>query len=205
MGKPRPPLINQQNSYSEVNVIEGTKFRFELLEEENRKNGLPRTYIALEALSALSAGKVLGFSDDQMRGMRTESWGEEDVIVPLNFLNIIAEAWMSYQDAPTGKTMGESFHLEGGGQGKARARQLQMNRDQSMAIAHDVEIIYLEAAVNGFPVSEEKAVEQVANERNKSFDTVQKSHKRHKKYIRRKLEEVGVITSQGKNIRKSAL
>ena len=50
MGKPRPPLINKQNSYSEFNVIESTKFRFELLEEENRKNGLPQTYIALEAL-----------------------------------------------------------------------------------------------------------------------------------------------------------
>ena len=71
MGKPRPPLINKQDSYSEVTVIESTKIRFELLEEENRKNGLPKTYIALEALSALSAGKVLGFSDDQMRGMRT--------------------------------------------------------------------------------------------------------------------------------------
>ena len=99
--------------------------------------------------------------------------------------------------------MGEAFHLEGGGQGKARARQLQMNRDQSMAIAHDVESTYLKAAVKGFPISEEKAVEQVANERNKSFDTVQKSHKRHKKYIRRKLEEVGLITSRGKNIGKS--
>ena len=203
MGKPRPPLINQQNSYSEFNVIESTKFRFELLEEENRKNGLPKTYIALEALSALSAGKVLGFSDDQMRGMRTESWGEEDVIVPLNFLNIIAEAWMSYQDAPTGKTMGEAFHLEGGGQGKARARQLQMTRDQRRAIADDVYSIYLKAAANGSPISDEEAIEKVANKRNKSFDTVQKSHKMHKKYIRRKLEKVGVITSQGKNIGKS--
>ena len=138
-----------------------------------------------------------------MRGMRTESWGEEDVIVPLNFLNIIAESWMSYLDAPTGKTMGEAFHLEGGGQGKARARQLQMNRDQRRAIANDVENTYLEAAKKGSPISEEEAIGNVASKRNKSFDTVQKSYKKHKKYIRRKLEEVGVITSRGKNIGKS--
>ena len=64
MGKPRPPLINKQDSYPEITVIESTKIRFELLEEENRKNDLPKTYIALEALSALSAAKFFLFLDD---------------------------------------------------------------------------------------------------------------------------------------------
>jgi hypothetical protein len=99
--------------------------------------------------------------------------------------------------------MGEAFHLEGGGQGKARARQLQMKRDQHRAIANDVYSIYLKAAANGSPISDEEAIEKVANKRNKSFDTIQKSYKRHKRYIRHKLEEVGVITSRGKNIGKS--
>jgi hypothetical protein len=142
MSKPRPPSYNPKILQKRLSVIEITKNRFNMLDEYRKKDNLPTTYIALEALSFFQACREQGYTDDRLRVAWSEPWGKEEVVVPSALLNTLMTAWLTYRDAPSGTTSGESFGLEGDAQGKSKKHKLQMTRDHSRGIAQQVEIEY---------------------------------------------------------------
>ena len=189
MSKPRPPSYNPKILEKRLTVMEVAKNRFDILDEHRKKDGLPATYITLEGLSFFQASREQGYTDEQLRDAWPDSWGKEEVIVPAALLNTLMTAWLKYCDAPSGKTLGEAFGLEGGGQGKLPAHKLQMNRENRRGIAQQVEGIYIAGGLSNEPVSEEYAQTTVAEQRGLSFETVSKAHKKYpKKELRQKLQ-----------------
>lgn len=188
MSKPRPPSYNPKILQNRLSDIEVAKNRFNMLDEHRKKNGLPTTYITLEGLSFFQASREQGYTDEELREAWCDSWGKEEVVVTAALLNTLMTAWLKYCDAPSGKTLGEAFGLEAGGQGKLPAYKLQMNRDHRREIAQQVEIEYIIAGENGDPISEERAQTMIAEQRDLSFETVRKAHNEYKKEIRQKLQ-----------------
>ena len=190
MNKPRPPSLNPAIFDKRIDTIEVAKNRLDILDEHRKKDKLPATYIALEALSFIQAAREQGYTDDQLRGAWCDSWGKQEVIVPAALLNTLMTAWLSYQVAPPGKTLGEAFWLEGGGQGKASKHKLQMTRDKHRYIAHQVETVYITAQLDGKPISEEKAQEIITERLGWSFEAVHKAHRKYKPEIRAGLQRL---------------
>ena len=188
MSKPRPPSYNPKILEKRLTVMEVAKNRFDILDEHRKKDDLPTTYISLEGLSFFQASREQGYTDEQLRDAWPDSWGKEEVIVPAALLNTLMTAWLTYRDAPSGKTLGEAFGLEAGGQGKLPAYKLQMNRDHRRGIAQQVEIEYIIAGENGDPISEERAQTMIAEQRDLSFETVRNAHNEYKQEIRQKLQ-----------------
>jgi len=189
MSKPRPPSYNPKIFQKRLSDMEVAKNRFDILNEDRKKYGLPTTYITLEGLSFFQASREQGYTDEQLRDAWPDSWGKEEVIVPAALLNTLMTAWLTYRDAPSGTTLGEAFGLEGGGQGKLTAYKLQMNRDHRRGIAQQVEGIYIAGELFNEPVSEECAQTMLAKQRGLSFETVSKAHKKYpKKELRQKLK-----------------
>lgn len=189
MAKPRPPKLNPKVFEQCKSPMEVTRIRFEILDEHRRKGDLPTTYITLDALSSIQAARELGFSEAEVRSTWSASWGDQEVVVPAALLNNLKSAWLKYRDAPPGTTLGEAFNLEGGGQGKASARNQQMTRDKHRGLADDVEIVYFQAMLNNKPISEEEAQETVAARLDLSFETVRNAHKKFKPEIRAALQK----------------
>jgi lambda repressor-like predicted transcriptional regulator len=188
MSRPRPPSYNPKTLQKRLSVMEVAKNRFNMLDEHRKKDELPTTYITLEGLSFFQASREQGYSDEELREAWCESWGKEEVIVPAALLNTLMTAWLSYRDAPAGTTLGESFGLEGGGQGKSKKHKLQMTRDHSRGIAQQVEIEHRIGGENGEPISVERAQTMVVEQRGLSIETVRKAHKKYKNEISQKLQ-----------------
>ena len=190
MAKPRPPKLNPEVFEQRKSPMEVTRIRFEILDEQRKKGELPATYITLEALSSIQAAREQGFSEEDVRSTWSASWGDQEVVVPAALLNNLKTAWLNYRGAPSGTTLGEAFNLEGGGQGKANARNRQMTRDKHRGLANDVEAVYRAAMLNNNPISEEKAQETVAAKLDMSFETIRNAHKKFKPEIRAALQKL---------------
>ena len=152
MGKPRPPKVNKENlrkAKSQTSPITKLKSRFELLEELKEKIKLPTSYIALEAFCELYGGRQEGFRDEELREAWPKDWGNETITIPAVLVKALTIAWIDYKEAPSGKTFGESFKLEGGGQGKPKVKDIVKMITKNRALTNEIILNYLSGDEKG--------------------------------------------------------
>ena len=175
--------------------------RLELFEELLSDGVLNTPYIALEALGAFVGGLESGRTNEQLRSTWPKEWGEESATVPLALLRVLASAWDDYRQAPSGKTLGETFRIEGGSAGKHQMKKKLATIDRARRLARDVEVEYLSGNDEGDDLRLEDAILNVANSYELSFQTVKDAHDKHRSRIRTRLTEIGVLkevkTSKG--------
>ena len=169
---------------------------FLLLEEMKDKRSLNTPFVSLEALARITTARIDGYEEDDVLGSCPDTWGRETIRVPLPLLIALTDAWNSYRSADVGISLGESFGVEGKGQGKSKMKGSLMQRLKEHRIMNAVELAYLASgntAEEVDAISLEVAIEQVAEVEGLSADTVQKYHKKHSKYLRGELKSRGLL------------
>jgi len=162
--------------------------RLEELDIEHRDGKLPSTYIALDALGAFVGCRLEGYSDEEWRATWPEIWGTEEISVPLVLLVALRDAWFDYKVAPIGKTLGESFHLEGLGARGVKGRK--QTRDKSKGLSNRVLNEYICAEGE---ISLEDAIAIVAESQGVAFKTVEKAYQECGPETRKRLARFGII------------
>lgn len=163
--------------------------RLEELERLRKEGVLNTPFVALEALGALSGGLVGGRSEGQLKTVWPDDWGSETIEVPLALLLSLRDAWAIYKSAPTGKTLGEAFGVEGDGIMKSKLHTI----DKHRRLAREVELEYYKIECVKSDVRRDDAIQNVADKNGLSFDTVKEAHKAHRIKIRSVLSDVGVL------------
>jgi len=169
---------------------------FLLLEEMRDKRSLNTPFVSLEALARITTARIEGHEEDNVLGSCPDTWGRETIRVPLPLLIALTDAWNSYRSADVGISLGESFGVEGKGQGKSKMKGSLEQRLKEHRIMNAVELAYLASgntAEEVDAISLEVAIEQVAEAEELSSDTVRKYHKKHSKYLRGELKSRGLL------------
>jgi len=169
---------------------------FLLLEEMKDKRSLNTPFVSLEALARITTARIEGHEEDDVLGSCPDTWGRETIRVPLPLLIALTDAWNSYRSADVGISLGESFGVEGKGQGKSKMKGSLEQRLKEHRIMNAVELAYLASgntAEEVDAISLEVAIEQVAEVEELSAATVRKYHKKHSKYLRGELKSRGLL------------
>ena len=169
---------------------------FLLLEEMKDKRSLNTPFVSLEALARITTARIDGYEEDDVLGSCPDTWGRETIRVPLPLLIALTDAWNSYRSADVGISLGESFGVEGKGQGKSKMKGSLEQRLKEHRIMNAVELAYLASgntAEEVDAISLEVAIEQVAEVEELSAATVRKYHKKHSKYLRGELKSTGLL------------
>ena len=169
---------------------------FLLLEEMKDKRSLNTPFVSLEALARITTARIDGYEEDDVLGSCPDTWGRETIRVPLPLLIALTDAWNSYRSADVGISLGESFGVEGKGQGKSKMKGSLEQRLKEHRIMNAVELAYLASgntAEEIDAISLEVAIEQVAEVEELSAATVRKYHKKHSKYLRGELKSNGIL------------
>jgi hypothetical protein len=204
--KSRAPVVSNEGLNQHKEAIADRELwqlnnRLEELERLRKAGVLNTPFIALEALGALSGGVVNGRTEAELKTTWPQEWGHETVTVPLALLHALRAAWADYRQAPTGKTLGESFRIEGGEQGKHPMKSKLATVDNARRLAGEVESIYYQVEGEESDLRLEEAIQTVASKNGVSFEAVKEAHKKHRDYIRADLTDVGVLkgvkTSRG--------
>lgn len=182
MSKARPPIINPEWLTRQSPIpkqVAKLRMRFRLLEIELNEGRVGETYIALEGLAAICEARLSVESDEEFRAAWPQEWTSASVSVPYVLLQQIANAWSDYKAAPSGKTLGEVFKIEGQGQGKKRTRDLRKTADEQYARAREVLLEFLSRSLAGAPMSVSKVQGLVAESRGESLETIQDAYSRY--------------------------
>ncbi len=192
MSKPRPPSINR-DALRNLDKSRHREFetRFAIYEGLRREGELPVGFIAFEALASLVGAKHEGFTEEELGEIWPEEWGSPSVSVPLSLIVVLANAWLSYKNAPSGRTLGEALGIEG--LSKYPTKSKQKTRDRHAQMANEVEVTYLLAPLEGQPLSLEAVIEGVAHRHEVSCETVKKAHKNFGRDARRELQRLGIL------------
>ena len=195
---PRAPVISADGLKQHKEALGDKELwqlnnRLEILEELRSVGVLNTPFIALEALSALSGALVTGRSEEQLQTVWPKDWGNETITVPLVLILALREVWTDYKNAPSSKTLGEAFQIEGGGQGKPRMKSKLGAIDRARRLAREVEVIYLQLEDDKSPSRLADAIQMVADQNKVSFGSVQKAHKARRKHIRSSLKDLEVL------------
>lgn len=116
------------------------------------------------------------------------------VSVPFWIVDFLAQGWISYLEAPSGRTLGETLGIEGGGQGRRPAKEQFKNLLRDVTLALKVAALRDEAENEGEKVSLERAYLDIAQGEDVSKDTVKRAWRAHGGQVR-KSEESGGTTS----------
>lgn len=190
MSRSRAPKVDEQsleaakNDTSEIDQLQNA---FEQLEHQRKQGELNTNYIAFEVLTALLGARISGYSDTALRDVWPVDWGDSAIMLPAAVVETLARGWLTYKNEDHGRTLGEAFQIEGGGQGKAPMKSKQKTRITRKRIARLVEAQYV---VN--QVSQQAAREAVAKAEGLSFETVESAHKEHGPALRKKSRQAGI-------------
>ena len=169
---------------------------FLLLERMKQEGGLTAPFIAFEALARFTTARTDGFQEEDILKSCPEAWGQQTVSIPLPLLMALRDTWDLYRSADAGVSLGETFGIEGKGQGKDKMKRKLEQRLKENRIANAVELAYLSSGETGErsdAVSLDQAIEQVAEFEGLSVDTVKAYHKKHNKYLRSVLKDNNLI------------
>lgn len=191
MGKIKAKKLNPEKMASGNSNDLAVQYYFRNLEIERENGNLPTQYIAFEAIQNLVAGRTEGYEDRELLDLYPDEWGQETFTVPAAILRSLVSGWVKYIEADNGKSLGEAFGLEGGGQGSHPTKSKMSTLMKHRKIANAVEVEYLLANHRGMPISEFKACEIVSEREGLSFETVEAAHKKLKKQIRKGMEAEG--------------
>ena len=138
-----------------------------------------------KALSAFDALVFIGgyWLFDSPQKTTDPNWEPEPehlVAVPMWVVLNLASAWIAYRDAPSsGKTFGEVLGIEGGGQGKRRAKEAWKNKNRDLRLTLEVYKRRVEAKEGGQRLSLENACAQVAESKGTTENIVRLAWKLH--------------------------
>ena len=192
MGKSRAPEIDEdglKKHRAESTELTTLKNRFLQYEEQRAAKELATPYIAFEAIVGLLGARIEGYSDEDVRACWPDAWGTTTVSMPASVLRELALCWIKYKQPDDGRTLGEVFQLEGGGQGKQKAiaRQRSVNLNRSYAI--HAALYYTQL----LETSLEASIARTAEDFDVSVDTVQLAYKKYGKSLIAKAQEAGIL------------
>lgn len=167
-----------------------------LLEEMKAEQRLNTPFISMEALARMTTANTEGYNEEDVLATCPEAWGNETISVPLPLLIALRDAWDTYRSADGSVSLGESFHIEGKGQGKSKMKGRLDQRLKEHHITNSVEISYIASGNAGEEpdaLSLEAAIEQVAEAEKLNTDTVRKYHSKYSTYVRGGLKNRGLI------------
>lgn len=116
------------------------------------------------------------------------------VTVPWWIVDFLAQGWIRYLEAPTGRTLGESLGLEGGGQGRRPAKEQWKNLLRDVTLALMVAELRDEAESKGQTLSLERAYREIADRERHSEDIVQRAWKAHRHQVHKSQERGGTTS-----------
>ena len=169
---------------------------FLLLERMERDRGLTAPFIAFEALARITTARTEGYQEEDILKSCPEAWGQQTVSIPLPLLMALRDTWDLYRSADAGVSLGETFGIEGKGQGKDKMKRKFEQRLKESRISNAVELAYISSGNAGEQsdaVSLDQAIEQVAEFEGLSVDTVKAYHKKHHKYLRSELKSKDLL------------
>jgi len=172
------------------------KAYFSLLEEMKIERSLNTPFISMEALARITTANTEGYNEGDVLRTYPDAWGSETISVPLHLLIALRDAWDTYRSADGSVSLGESFHIEGKGQGKSKMKGRLEQHLKEHRITNAVEVAYLASGNAGEEpdaISLETAIEQVAEAEELKADTVRKYQKKHSKYLRSELKNKGLL------------
>ena len=165
MGKIRALTLNSDYLKGADPTLMAQLFFFRLSEIQRVEGSVSPQFLALDVLAAFVGGKMKGYLDEELLSICPEEWGAETATVPVGILNALVDGWMNYMTAGPGRTLGESFGLEGGGQGSRKMKQKNETFHRNRSLANAVEFEYLIANAEGNAISERLACARVAERR----------------------------------------
>jgi hypothetical protein len=195
VSKLRETVVRANTMEPHITALE--KLRNRLLDFESlvKEREIPTTYVAFEVVSSFLGARMNGCSDDDLKDLWLEGWGESGIVLPAAVVHCIAEGWLRYLNSPSGVTLGEALALEGGGQGKNRIKNRQTKRDFERKAATRVEALYAQV---GF--DESRSLDDIYNEvssspdfRGVSPDTIRRAHRKYRDDVRIKARRYGLI------------
>ncbi len=161
----------------EARYIANVHYLYQLAIAENSTRQM-----ALSAFEALVfiGGYWLFHSPQKATDPNWEPEPEHLVTVPMWVVLNLASAWIAYRDEPSGgKTFGEVLGIEGGGQGKRRAKEARINKNRDLRLTLEVHKRRVEAKEGGQRLSLENACAQVAESKGTTEGIVRRAWKRH--------------------------
>jgi hypothetical protein len=196
--KPRGPLV----SASEVKRVKADikdreilrlAYRMEILEGLRKDGVLNMSFIALEALGALSGALLSGRTEAELQTTWPKEWGTEAITLPLALILALRDGWEGYRQAPTGRSLGEALRIEGGGQGSSLMKAKLATIDRARGLARQIESKYVEIEGDPNPMRLDDAIHEVALAHNVSFKTAKEAHKAHRNDIRDGLTDLELL------------
>ncbi len=102
------------------------------------------------------------------------------VPVPWWVLRQLAPCWLNYINSPAGKTFGEAFNLEGGGQGKQRYRDTidKFTRDWKIAL----DVLHWQTSNKNSTL--EQAIFEIADNSGLSDETIKRAWNKYKERVK---------------------
>jgi hypothetical protein len=190
---PDVDLAKARAVVTERNPLDVLGSCFEGFEELRKAHKISTPFIALEALGAILGARTQGHSDAEIRRIWPEAWGEDSVQVPAALLSALRDAWLSYQNAPAGTTLGEAFNVEGGGQGRQIMNDALKSHRKSKDLAIKVEVEYVAASISAEPSNLENSNKAVAKREGVSYETAKKAHSAHRDSLRTAMVRHGLL------------
>lgn len=159
-------------------------------------NSLSKSTIALEMLQSVFSAYENDVSHEELKdAYPVQAWREDTVQVPRAWLRVLVESWAKYKESPDGSSLGEAFHIEGGGQGQLPVRATLRNLKQETRLSKLAAVAYLMPDEHGSPKSWETALHEVAMDQGVSPSTVKRASEPRRKALFEKLRDIGALKS----------
>ena len=126
-------------------------------------------------------------------GYPVQSWRDETVTIPKGLLRPLIEAWVRYKDAPSGKTLGEAFNLEGGGQGKQPLKSALQKINRDLSYSNEVLVEYFARSGTSQRISFDEAISRVAEREEKSHATIENASDKYRQLTLDRMKDKGWI------------
>ena len=158
---------------------------------------LPTTFIAFEALAALSGAVSQGFDPKELQSTWPKDWGSRTVEVPEALIIALAVAWQGYRGTYNSKSMAQAFGLEGEGINTRKTLRKIDDEDRDRVWANEVALEYLLAKFEAEPPNLEMIIHKVADKysdgtTDKSV-SIRRAYDRFKNSIYASLRALGVL------------
>jgi len=137
-------------------------------------------FVAFELLCSIFSGHEGGLEAEKIRSAYPiDSWRENNVEIPVAIIRAIVGGWVKYQASEGKLPLGVAYGLEGGGKGKrpmASTNQT-LNRDQKLSNEVVLELVLAER--QGYPISQDAAIQAVTDREAVGYGTVCNAFKNH--------------------------
>jgi hypothetical protein len=197
MSKSRAPKINKEKLAENsplVTKLSGRKTLFKEYQQQVERDELNHSFVALLALREMRFLRNHGYSEEEIETIIPNEWRQgTPVCVPESLLIEILSRFEDYLDAGPGKTFGECFGIEGGGQGRVSMRDRHRKTNERIEISNAVGDEYYGASADEQPISVEAAIAKVAEQKGISESKARMAYNLKKPRLKAGLKARGII------------